>query len=163
MTVRIAFALMAVLVSVRSSGADIYQHFLDDLKLEQGLPPGYLWSMSRGPDFDIYRASAPDGESRVAVYLGYYGQLSQQLLAQNGEPGRFAGIPVRWYRMTGDGGELEALAFVERYMHASCYESINIQPTAVAKDETALQRLLGALSEVKISGLRCDEPRKLHE
>jgi hypothetical protein len=130
MTVRIAIALMAVLLSVRTSGADVYQHFLDDLKLEEGLPPGYLWLMSRGPDFDIYRASSPDGESRVAVYLGYYGQLSQQLLAQNGEPGRFAGIPVRWYRMKED-GELKALAFVERYMHASCYESINIQPTVV--------------------------------
>jgi len=105
MTARIAIVLVAVLIAASVSGADSYQHFLGEFKLTEGLPPGYRWSASEGPDFDVYRASAADGRIGVAVYLGYHGQLSAWLLAQESEPGNFAGIPVRWYRAERDSGE----------------------------------------------------------
>ena len=164
MTARIVIALVAVLLAVSVSGADLYQHFLGELKLAEGLPPGYAWSATRGPDFDSFRASAADGKSGVYVYLGYHGQLSPRLLTQKAEPGIFAGIPVRWYRTERESGEqLEVLGFVEHYKHASCYETINIQPTVVAEDEEILLRLLRSVSKVKIVGPTCSEPNKRFE
>ena len=164
MTARIVIALVAVGLAASVSGADSYQHFLGELKLAEGLPPGYHWSATRGRDFDLFHASAADGRGGVNVYLGYHGQLSPRLLSQKAEPGNFAGIPVRWYRTEQESGEqLRVLAFVEHYAHLSCYEKISIQPTVVAEDEEILQRLLRSLSQVKIIGPTCSEPNKRFE
>ena len=117
------------------------------------------WSLTSGHDFDVSRASAPDGKSRVSVYLGYYGFLSRAL-----EPGNFAGVRVRWYRLQQESGEpIELFAFVESYKHASCHESINIQPTVAADDEATLQLLVRSLAQVKIIGPGCSEPHKRND
>jgi hypothetical protein len=65
-----------------------------------GLPDGYSWELSNGPDFYVYNGVKSNSNSGVGIYFGMHPQRGDEPPVRI-EKGSIGPVPVQWHILDG--------------------------------------------------------------
>jgi len=118
-----------------------------ELKPSGGLPEGYTWVFTNGPDFYVYSGiSKANPAIRVGIYFGHHPSFkTNPSYASNA--GAIASLPVTWFR-TSKGKAKVRLETVLPYTHPGGYDSITLHIWVQAPTQKMAEDLCSNLSSI---------------
>ena len=122
-----------------------------------GLPEGFQWSYSDGPDFYLYRATRE--EVSVGIYFGTHSRFEPKMENESAVILPFATVTAEWISRIGDRGQITWEALIP-YKHAEGFSDLKLHATIWAPTSEKAELIATALKDLRFDQITYEERKR---